>query len=48
MHDRDLPGWTAEADEAELEPEAECFGEGDGLDWRGMRRRGVRQYGVHG
>jgi hypothetical protein len=29
MHDRDLPGGAAEADEAELEPEAERFGESD-------------------
>ncbi len=28
VHDRDLPGWAAEADEAELEPVAESLGKG--------------------
>jgi len=27
VHDRDLPGGAAEADETELQPEAEGFGE---------------------
>ena len=36
MHDRDLAGRPAEADEAELEPEAECLGEGNGRGWRGV------------
>jgi hypothetical protein len=51
MHDRDLPGGSAEADEAELEPEAESLCEGNGLEGRRKRwgcGRGVRKVGVHG
>jgi hypothetical protein len=29
VHDRNLAGWTAEADEPKLEPEPEGLGEGD-------------------
>jgi len=30
VHDRDLPGRAAEADEAELEPVAKCLAKADG------------------
>jgi len=38
MHDGDLPGRAAEADEAELEPEAEGFPEADGRGLFKIRR----------
>ncbi len=45
VHDRDLPGRTAEADEAELEPVAKSFAQADRRRGR-IRNRGF--VGVHG
>ena len=40
MHERDLPGWSAKADKAELEPEHERIAKRD------RRRRGMRRWWI--